>query len=137
LHAANEIAEEASFFSFGAGEGGYKSDFWWELLVIWCSRLELIKMKKIQCIRRMLRTGHMHIRPWLQSSNINLNLRKQTEYLALGTNSFWTSIKWFMVMCPCDLTEIHASKSMISCLTFLKKKEMRSTRTMHLTMIRH
>jgi hypothetical protein len=65
-------------------------------------------MKKIQCMRRMLRTGHMHILPWLLSSNINLNLRKQTEYLALGTNSFWRSIEWFMVMCPCDLTEIHA-----------------------------
>jgi hypothetical protein len=49
LHAANEVAEHALRrpHSFGAGEGRYKSDFWWELLVIWCSRLELIKMKKI------------------------------------------------------------------------------------------
>ncbi len=29
------------------------------------------------------------------------------------------------------------SKFMTSCLTFLKKKEMRRVRTMHLTMIRH
>lgn len=49
-----------------------------------------------------------HILPWLLRSDINLNLGKQTEYLDLGTNSFWTSIEWFVVMCHCDLTKIHA-----------------------------
>ncbi|CAM6029712.1 unnamed protein product [Sphagnum balticum] len=51
-----------------------------------------------------------HILPWLLRSDINLNLRKQTEYLDLGTNSFRTSIEWFVVMCHCDLTEIRAFK---------------------------
>ncbi|KAL2641938.1 hypothetical protein R1flu_009525 [Riccia fluitans] len=49
-----------------------------------------------------------HILPWLLGTKIDLNRSKRRVFLDLGSNTFASSIQWFIQMYPCDFTEIHA-----------------------------
>ncbi|KAG6553105.1 hypothetical protein Mapa_005443 [Marchantia paleacea] len=49
-----------------------------------------------------------HILPWLLGTKIDLNRRNRRVFLDLGSNTFASSIQWFIQMYPCDFTEIHA-----------------------------
>ncbi|CAM6102223.1 unnamed protein product [Calypogeia fissa] len=50
----------------------------------------------------------IHILPWLLGSKVDLNQRERRVFLDLGSNTFSSSLQWFLRMYPCDFSEIVA-----------------------------
>ncbi|KAL3678197.1 hypothetical protein R1sor_021153 [Riccia sorocarpa] len=57
-----------------------------------------------------------HILPWMLGARVDLNRRKRRVFLDLGSNTFSSSIEWFIQMYPCDFTEIYAFEKKLDLL---------------------